>query len=285
MPALFHTRSGTLRAPWRLLAFFGSSAAFSVPLLFLRTLLPAPVDAPPFGMAWDSLALSLALLVGTWYALRRIDGRPWRDAWMGRAAAAPGRLVGGFALGMMAIGLPALALVAVQWLRFVPTADGSSLQAAWVALLLLAPAALFEELAVRGYAMAALREALGWWPAILLTSLVFGVLHAWNPGATAMSVGLVTLAGVFLGVIVMATGSLWAATAAHLAWNWTMAALLHAPVSGLGLATPDYRLLDAGPDWATGGTWGPEGGAGAAVGMILGTAYLYARRRRRREET
>lgn len=285
MSALFHTRSGTLRAPWRLFVFFGSAAAFSVPLLFLRTLLPAPVDAPPLGMAWDSLALSLALLAGTWYALRRIDGRPWQDAWMGRGAAAPGRVLAGLLLGMLAVGVPALVLVAMRWLRFVPTADGSSLHAAGLALLLLAPAALFEELAVRGYAMSALREALGWWPAILLTSLVFGVLHAWNPGATPMSVGLVTLAGVFLAVIVMATGSLWAATAAHLAWNWTMAALLHAPVSGLGLATPDYRLMDAGPDWATGGPWGPEGGAGAAVGMILGTAYLYARRRRRRGET
>lgn len=285
MRSLLHTRSGTLRAPWRLVVFFGSSAAFSVPLLFLRTLLPAPVDAPPFGMAWDGIALSLALLAGTWYALVRVDGRPWRDAWMGPGAAAPGRLLTGVALGTLAVGLPALALVAVGWLRFAPTDEGSSLLAAALAFLLLAPAAAFEELAVRGYAMAALREALGWWPAILVTSLVFGVLHARNPGATAPSIALVTLAGVFLAVIVMATGSLWAATAAHLAWNWTMAALLHAPVSGLGLATPDYRLVDAGPDWATGGAWGPEGGAGAAVGMIVGTAYLYARRRRRRGET
>lgn len=285
MRAIFHTRSGSLRAPWRLLAFLGATAAFAVPVLFLRTLLPASLDQPPYDDAWDALAFSAALLLATWYAQRRVEARPWREVWLGRDAARPLTLAGGWVLGMLAIGIPTALLIAVGWLRIVPTADGSSLGAAVGAFLVLAPAALFEELLMRGYVMSTLREALGWWPAIALTSVVFGVLHAWNPGATPGSIGLVTLAGVFLAVVVMVTGSLWAATLAHLAWNWTMAALLHAPVSGLALAAPDYRLLDAGPDWATGGSWGPEGGAGAAIGMLVGTAYLYARRPRRREET
>lgn len=280
MRAIFYTGTGSLRAPWRLLVFAGSVAAFAVPVLFLRTLLPPSVDTGPFADAWDSAAFCIALLAATWYALRRVDVRPWQDAWMGAEAARPLPLVGGWVLGMLAIGVPTLLVIALGWLRIVPAEDGSSLRAAAGALLMLAPAALFEELIIRGYPMAVLRQALGWWPAILLTSVVFGVLHAWNPGATPASIALVTLAGIFLAVVVMVTGSLWAATLAHLAWNWTMAALLHAPVSGLALAAPDYRLLDAGPDWATGGAWGPEGGAGAAAGMLLATAYLYARRRR-----
>lgn len=285
MRALIYTRSGTLRAPWRLFVFLGSAAAFAVPLLFLRTLLPASAEQPPYGIAWDSLAYSLTLLTATWYALRRMDDRPWQDAWLGAPALAPRRLVAGWALGMLAIGVPSAVLVAGGWLQVVPAAPGSSAFAALSALVVLAPAALFEELLVRGYALSALRDAIGWWGAILLTSAVFGVLHAWNPGATPFSIATVTLAGIFLGVVVMVTRSLWAATLAHLAWNWTMAAVLHAPVSGLALAAPDYRLIDAGPDWATGGSWGPEGGAGAALGMMLGTAYLYARRPRRRGET
>lgn len=284
MRAIFYTRTGSLRAPWRLLVFAGSAAAFAVPLLFVRTLLPSGAEVPPYDTAWDSLAFSVALALATWYALRRVDERPWQAAWLGREALGAGRLVGGWLLGMLAIGIPTLAIMGLGWLRIVPAAEGSSLAAGLAALVVLAPAALFEELLVRGYAMSVLRDALGWWPAILLTSIVFGGLHAWNPGATPGSIALVTLAGVFLAVVVMATGSLWAATFTHLAWNWTMAALLHAPVSGLAFATPDYRLVDAGPDWATGGMWGPEGGAGAAAGLVLGTAYLYARRSRRRGE-
>ena len=281
---VFHTATGRLRAPWRLLIMAGATAAFAIPALFARTLLPPAAEREPYGMMWDSVFMLLAVLAGTWYTLRRVDDRPWSDVWMGADAASPGRLAGGWLLGTVLIAVPSLLLVLVGWLRFVPTADGSALGAAATALLVLAPAALLEELVARGYAMAVLRDALGWWPAILSTSLVFGLLHAWNPGATPFSIALVTMAGVFLALVVMATRSLWAATLAHLAWNWTMAALLHAPGSGLGLASPDYRLIDAGPDWATGGSWGPEGGAGAAAGMFIGAAYLYARRGRRRGE-
>jgi hypothetical protein len=134
---------------------------------------------------------------------------------------------------------------------------------------------------MRGYPFAVLRERFGVWPAIAATSVIFGLMHLGNPSVTARSIALVMLAGVFLGLVVVVTRSLWAAWVAHFAWNFTLAALLHTPVSGLPLARPDYQLLDAGPDWATGGSWGPEGGAGAALGMLASMGYLSWRLRRR----
>lgn len=286
---ILFTGSGALRAPWRVLAFYVAFAILLIPSAFLLSFLPGgghDGGPPRVGVeSLESLGTLVAVLGATWYALWRFGRRSWGEIWLGRDALRLRVLALGVLLGVLPIALPTLVLVAVGWLRFAPQPDGSSLEAALVALAVLLPAAFFEELFSRGYALLALKEAIGWWPAILATSLLFGVLHSWNPGATALSVSLVTLAGVLLGAVVMGTGSLWAATLAHFFWNWTMAALLHAPVSGLGVATPDYRLLDAGPDWLTGGAWGPEGGAGAAVGMLAGIGYLYARWRRRREET
>ncbi len=135
----------------------------------------------------------------------------------------------------------------------------------------------------RGYLFAVLRDALGWRAGLAVTSLIFGLLHIPNNGATVESITMVTLAGVFLGAVVLATGSLYAAWMAHFGWNWTMAIPLHSPVSGFPLATPNYQLLDAGPRWLTGGAWGPEGGLAAAVGIMAGLTYLYARRGRREE--
>ena len=71
---------------------------------------------------------------------------------------------------------------------------------------------------------------------------------------------------------------------AHFAWNWVMAVLLHTEVSGIPLAPPAYRVLERGPDWVTGGGWGPEGGVPAGVGMGLVIAYLLARTKRRGEQ-
>ena len=131
---------------------------------------------------------------------------------------------------------------------------------------------------MRGYVMSALREAWGWPAAIMATSLAFGLLHVKNPGATVGSVAMVTLAGFFLAAIVYATRSLYAAWMAHFAWNWVMAVVFHTAVSGTPFEAPDYRYFDAGPDWATGGDWGPEGGIPAALGMIAGTVFLFRRR-------
>jgi membrane protease YdiL (CAAX protease family) len=86
---------------------------------------------------------------------------------------------------------------------------------------------------VRGYRFATARETIGWRGALLLTSGIFGALHWWNPGADLRTTALVTLAGIFLGGILLLTDSLYAAWMAHFAWNWSMAAVLHTAVSGL----------------------------------------------------
>lgn len=231
--------------------------------------------------SWVSLAGAALAHVA---ALRWIEHRSWRDVGLGRDAARPRLLAGGAALGALAVGGPALLMLGGGALRALPAPDGSWWGTAATMLAMLAPAALFEELLVRGYPFLVLREAggpvLGPVLALALTSSVFGALHLQNPGATPGSVAIVALAGVFLGAVLLVTGSLWAAFAAHLAWNWTLAGLLHAAVSGVPFAAPDYRVVDAGPDWLTGGAWGPEGGAAAAGGMLLALTYLWRRARR-----
>jgi len=198
-----------------------------------------------------------------------------------RSRRRPSALSAGAALGALAIGLPSAVLLATGLLRLVPAPAGSWAAAGGALLVKLAPAALGEELLVRGYPFLVLRETAGVWPTLVASSLVFGALHLMNPGATAISVAMVALAGMFLGGVLVVTGSLWAAFAAHLAWNWTLSAVVHTPVSGLPFVVPGYRAIDAGPDWITGGTWGPEGGIAAGLGMCAAIAVLAARGGRR----
>jgi membrane protease YdiL (CAAX protease family) len=187
-------------------------------------------------------------------------------------------------LGALAIGIPILLLIAAGWLRWMPGPRTSWLQAFVRVSVLLLPAAFYEELLTRGYIFASIRDALDVRWALVITSVVFGLLHLRNPGVSVESTGLVVLAGFFLGGILVATRSLYAAWMAHFAWNWTMAVLFHTAVSGIPLESPDYRYVDAGPDWVTGGVWGPEGGLAGGLGMLGGLVYLYARRNSRRRE-
>lgn len=228
-------------------------------------------------------ATLLAFVLAHVVMLRAFDKKPWSAVGLGRENARIPILGEGFLLGVFAIGIPSLLLLAASQLRILQARDGSSLQAAGLAIVTLLPAAFYEELAMRGYAFMAIREVFGWKAALIVTSIVFGLLHMMNPNVDAESVLLVILAGFFLGAILLATGSLFATGMAHFGWNWFMAALLHTKVSGIPVPSPDYSIVDNGPDWLTGGAWGPEGGLAAGIGMIVAFIYLYARRIRRLE--
>ena len=227
--------------------------------------------------------VALAAVAAATYAMLRLEKLPWSAVGLDLAAASPRLLMRGTVIGAVTIGATSLILVGIQQLRIVATPDGSWWGLAARSAAVLLPAAFFEELVIRGYVFAVLRRAAGWKIALIATSVVFGLLHVWNPGADAESILAVVVAGFFLGAIFLATKSLYAAGAAHFAWNWMMAGALHTPVSGLPLATPDYKTVDAGPDWLTGGVWGPEGGLGAVAAMFIVLFFLYGRHLRRME--
>ena len=229
---------------------------------------------------WISLA---SVVLATWIMLRRVEKLPWSTVGLDRAAASPPLIIKGVAFGGLTIGVASLLLLGTGMLRIDQTIPGSWWGEAWRSTLVFLPAAFFEELFIRGYVFAVLRRAAGWKLALIVTSVVFGLLHAWNPNPDAEAILAVIVAGFFLGAIFLATRSLYAVGAAHFAWNWVMSGALHIAVSGVPSRDPDYRVVETGPDWLTGGPWGPEGGVVAVAGMFVVFFYLYGRYLRRME--
>jgi membrane protease YdiL (CAAX protease family) len=278
--SLFLSPDGRPRALWRIVIFLAVAAILAAATIPIAGSVASLIGAELAGVY---AGLCAALLLAHLCVLRWVDRRGWEIVGLGGTAARAGLLLRAAVLGAAAIAIPVMGLWALGWLRLESAPPGSSLAQAARALLVLVPAALFEELLLRGYVFAALRDGVGLVGALLLTSIVFGVLHRANPHTTAVAIAMVTLAGVLLGMVLVSTRSLYAAWVAHLAWNFVLAGIFHVAVSGLGFVTPDYRLVDAGPDWATGGPWGPEGGIAAGLGMSAALAYLIARPRRRGE--
>ncbi|MEO8622625.1 MAG: CPBP family intramembrane glutamic endopeptidase [bacterium] len=223
----------------------------------------------------------VAATAATAIMLRSIDRRPWSDLALGRASLRARAMFTGWTVGMGANAFTCLALLAASLLAFAPAPiEGSWPGAAFRVTLVLLPAALAEEMVCRGYLLTVVRDCVGTPAAVVLTSVLFGVLHLNNPGATVASVLVVIVSGVLLATVRLRLNSLYAAWMAHLAWNWTMSVPFHALVSGIRFEAPGYRAVTAEPAWLSGGAWGPEGGLVAAIGMMLGLAYFYARRRR-----
>jgi uncharacterized protein len=256
-----------------------------------------PVAMTALGLARPSTAVGsmtvfsgaavLALAAAHFVMVRVVDDLPWRAVWLDAAALGPRTLGWGVVVGAAAIAVPGVALLSAGWLEPVaaPGTAGDAVRYGVLMLAVLLPAAVWEELLFRGYLLRVLRDAMGAWPAVLITGAAFGVAHAGNlVSVPLLALVLVTLAGVLLGWIVLARRSLYAAIAAHLAWNAVLVAGLHTEVSGAQLgAPPAYRVVDAGPDWATGGPWGPEGGLAAGAGLTAALLITLSRRGSREE--
>jgi membrane protease YdiL (CAAX protease family) len=275
---IVYVRPDRLRSGWRITLFVLAGLAASnvgVPLVAM--------GLPAASMLWLRPTLEcLAVVFATRYATTRLDGTGWNAVGLGQAAWRPRLILLGLGAGALAIALPTALLLVLGDLSFTPAPTGDVSRALLFSFTMLGPAALTEELLMRGYPFAVLSGEWGWPVATAVTSVVFGALHLGNPGVTPLAIANVVAAGVFLAGVRVVTGSLAAAWAAHFAWNWTMSAGFHASVSGLPFGTPGYRLTDTGPDWLSGGAWGPEGGVGAAVGMMGAFAGLsWATRRMR----
>jgi membrane protease YdiL (CAAX protease family) len=273
----FFTTAGTLRAPWRLLVFILAYLAASLVVgAILGPLLGGSFRLAGLrGQTIATLVEMIAALLATWLVLRNMEKKPWSDVGLHREATSLARLGIGLIVGSGAITLAIIALIATGWLD---RTDGTATTWGGPLLrmtLLLLPAAFYEELIARGYIFSAIRDGAGTAWAVAITSSLFGLLHMQNPGANVQSVMIVALAGVFLAAVRIGTDSLYAAAVAHFAFNWVMAALFHVPVSGYAFEYPGYRYVDAGPDWATGGGWGPEIGVPSAVTMIVGSWLVF----------
>ncbi len=136
-------------------------------------------------------------------------------------------------------------------------------------------AAFLEELLFRGYLFQKLIELMKPRGAILVMSVFFGCVHLTNPHVTFFSICNIVLAGIFLSVCYLKTQSLWLCTAAHFGWNYTMGVVYSLPVSGF---SPERRGLfhavTGAPEWLTGGSFGPEGGAAATVILVVAIAFV-----------
>jgi uncharacterized protein len=284
--ALFLSAQGRLRSGWRaalFLVLFTAFAAVAQAIVAIPALLPdgnaRAIVAAEIPLTWISIVI--AGLLAHFVMLVFVDRTGWSYVGLGPAGASATRVTTGFALGAAAIAIPCAALLALGWLDVVrDPASGPRLGRELATVLaVLIPAALAEELMVRGYLLSALADGMGRGASLLTTSIVFALMHVNNPGMAPGALVVVALAGIFLGAVRFATSSLYAAWAAHLAWNVVLGVLLHALVSGTSMASAGWRTLDSGPDWATGGPWGPEGGVPAAGGLLVATWYLIGRHR------
>jgi membrane protease YdiL (CAAX protease family) len=131
---------------------------------------------------------------------------------------------------------------------------------------------LYEEFAFRGYVQFTLAQAIRFWPAAVLLSVAFGLVHSTNPGENKLGLAGVMLTGLFWCFTLRRTGNLWFAVGMHASFDFGETFLYSVPDSGMVFPGHLSNATLAGPRWLTGGSAGPE--ASVLDFLVLGVFFI-----------
>jgi uncharacterized protein len=140
--------------------------------------------------------------------------------------------------------------------------------------------ALNEEILVRGYMLTNLMDSMNKYLALVLSALLFSVMHLFNPSVSLISTINIFLAGILLGIYFIHKGNLWFPIGMHFTWNFFQGPVFGFEVSGM--RTYDIINHDiAGHKLITGGEFGYEGSLIATVAMIVLIVVIHLKHRER----
>ena len=264
-----------IRAGWRLLV---AAAIFVFLVVALGLIVPAALRLFRIRISGTLTAggilfgegITLAACLCTAWIMSRIEARRFEDYGFG-AKGAFGPLfwvgaAGGF--GALSLLLGWLRLLGVYHLGPMALHGGAAAKYAvfWGVTFIVVGA--LEETLFRGYLLFTLTTGLTFWPAAMLTSVIFGASHLRNGGENRVGVLSVAAVGLFLCILIRKAGNLWQAIGFHFAWDWGESYFYGTPDSGLVAPGHLFSAQFSGPSWATGGSAGPEA-SWLCVGLLV----------------
>lgn len=248
--------------------------AFFVGCVFVGLIiLPALLRAGFGTVVGATIGLFLTGLLANLLTMRIFDRRPLSDIGLVSGGKSGHNFLLGILLGGGAAALMLLAPLLAKTGHFVAIPHSTF---AWSSLAFYLAALFFgaagEEMVFHGYAFQLLVQKLGPFATVLPVGVVFGLMHSFNPHATALAVINTALWGILLGCSYLRSRDLWLPISLHYGWNAVLP-LFGVNLSGLTIEITRYFYQwDLAPLWS-GGSYGPEGGLLTTIFVI---ALLFA---------
>lgn len=266
--------SDGVRAGWRLLIFLIIVAALVAGLSLITLSVshgkpPKPELTPRIALLSEAALFFIALFAS--WVMSKIERRTIADYGLPLRRAFGGKFWMGAVIGFASITalLISMKLAGVFSFGEISLHGASILKyaAAWGAAFLFV--GFFEEFGFRGYALFTLTTGMKFWPAAILLSAIFGLIHHSNPGESWVGAFNAGAVGLLFCLIVRRTGDLWMAIGFHAAWDWGESYFYGVPDSGLISPGHLFSARFSGPAWLTGGTVGPEGSWLCAALLVI----------------
>ncbi|MDE2483258.1 MAG: CPBP family intramembrane metalloprotease [bacterium] len=272
-----------VRAGWRFLLFLVLLVVFdyvasSVALFAARALHASDAwmgALAPLQMCIEELT-TFTSVVGATFVLARLEKHALLDYGFAPSPTARPQFFEGVGLGVVSAALVAVLMLAFGGMQihgFGLTGGGWVFYPlGWLVVMLLVGFA--EEALFRGYALVALARGIGFWPAAIVMTLLFGLSHVGKPGENAVDIASVMLLGLFTCYALWKTGSLWLAAGFHAAFDFMQFFVIG---TRNGSQAPEGTLFNAsfpGPAWINGGPLGTEASAFIFPAIVALAAYV-----------
>lgn len=294
-----NSREARLRAGWRILIFLLLFLGFSTLIFAIRPLL-GDITKREF---IENYSIIVVMVLAAGASLMVLVSRKLLDkktfvslglTWNKRALY--DLLFGFFLSGLMA-GLIFLVLALFGFIKFEGFNDlkrfepqegafdfvhfMSLLSLASIAVLLVEHILVgyWEELVFRGYLFQNMVEGMGNKIAIIISCIIYGLIHAANPNAGILSSLIIVLFGFLRIYGYLLTNMLWLSMGMHMGWNFFQGPVFGFHASGHEMITV-IKQADLGPGYLSGGDFGPEGSLLIIpiIFLALWIMRLYSRR-------
>lgn len=134
--------------------------------------------------------------------------------------------------------------------------------------------AIAEEVFARGYILRNLMVSFNKYIALVISALLFSLMHLANPNISIISLFILFLSGLVLGLSYLYTKNLWFPIALHFSWNFFQGTIFGFNVSGMNT----YKLIETkyttANNW-NGGKFGFEGSILAVLVIICALTVIY----------
>lgn len=218
------------------------------------------------------LAISLAMLFLYAVFVRAFESQPAMDLPLWKAVGDTG-LGLGIGLGYFCVVTGVMALLGA----YSVTGYGAAAMEILCSFCFFSLVAVGEELMFRGVLFRWIDEKWGFAAALIVSSLLFGVVHIANENATLWSsIAIAIEAGLLLGAAYKWAGTLWLPIGIHWAWNFAQGNIFGFAVSGEKAGESLLQARIEGAGWLTGGAFGAEASVVAVVaGTALSAWFIY----------
>jgi membrane protease YdiL (CAAX protease family) len=196
------------------------------------------------------------------------QGLPLRSGWFGEAGLG---LAIGWAIALFCV-LPLVVFGGIA-VNFSLTLASFGWLATDVAFFLLAT--LVMQIAFRGYPFQCAIRVIGEVPAALMLSVLYGILHAWLPGASHASMAVAIALGLLLSMAYLRTRALWLPWGLHFGWVASRALLFGLPVNGVSSHSPVIQGDPMGSPSLSGAEFGLDGSWLAFVAILIAMPFVY----------